>query len=200
MHRYFKNLMISVNHLFWDGIVRVVGREKALVWPRKLGIISKAYHGEVFEGNGCKKLLSEADKLLDPQIYEGHNQYTLVPFVSALKACDKLVNNCFSTKKVNYDVLSSEISNVKKAYEATEMTETLKIHVLLDHLAQCLQFLGRSDGLGIWSEQACESVHHAFLKTWNKYKVNSMVDAEGSFATYAGRLMRAVVEFSSQHI
>lgn len=89
---------------------------------------------------------------------------------------------------------------MKKAYQATEMNETLKVHVLLDHLVQSLLFLGRPDGLGIWTEQAGESVHHFFLKTWDKYRVNCMTDAEGSFVTYAERLMKAVVEFSSQHV
>lgn len=54
-----------VNHLFWEGIEPLVEREKALICHRKLGIISKSYHGEVFEGNGCRKLLAEAEKLLD---------------------------------------------------------------------------------------------------------------------------------------
>ena len=51
-----------VNHLFWNGIVKVVGLEKALLWPKKLSIIHKNYQGEVFEGNQCRRLLREADQ------------------------------------------------------------------------------------------------------------------------------------------
>ncbi|CAH1101844.1 unnamed protein product [Psylliodes chrysocephalus] len=58
------------NHLFWNGIVPAVGREKALIWPSKLKFVAKNYQGEIFEGNACRKLLQESDKLLDPEIYE----------------------------------------------------------------------------------------------------------------------------------
>ena len=36
-----------VNHLFWTGIVSILGREQALKWPAKLNLISKGYHGQV---------------------------------------------------------------------------------------------------------------------------------------------------------
>ena len=37
-----------VNHLFWNGLVPLVGKEKSLLWPKKLNLISKNYHGEIF--------------------------------------------------------------------------------------------------------------------------------------------------------
>lgn len=57
-----------VNHLFWKGLVLLLGRERALMWPKKMNLISKNYHGEVFEGNACRKLLKNADKLFDPDV------------------------------------------------------------------------------------------------------------------------------------
>ncbi|GLV46572.1 hypothetical protein CBL_20877, partial [Carabus blaptoides fortunei] len=56
------------NHLFWNGIVPAVGREKALLWPSKLKLVAKNYQCEIFEGNACQKLLQESDKLLDPYL------------------------------------------------------------------------------------------------------------------------------------
>ena len=61
-------MMGFTNHLFWSGIVKIVGRDRALIWPTKLSIISKNYHGEIFEGNACRKLLKKADKFNDPDI------------------------------------------------------------------------------------------------------------------------------------
>lgn len=61
-----------VNHLFWKGLVPLLGREKALLWPKKLKLIPKNYQGEIFEGNACRKLLKEADRLNDPEIYSYH--------------------------------------------------------------------------------------------------------------------------------
>ena len=36
-----------VNHMFWDGLVPLLGREKALLWPKKnkLHYLQKRYHG-----------------------------------------------------------------------------------------------------------------------------------------------------------
>ena len=74
------------------------------------------------------------------------------------------------------------------------MTETLKFHVLFEHLKNCLYFL-ENNGLELWSEQAGESVHREFLKTWNRYKIHSMNDP-----SYSKKLKKAVVEFSSLRI
>lgn len=43
-----------VNHLFWDGLVPLLGRDKHLVWPKNLKFLPKNYHGEIFEGNACR--------------------------------------------------------------------------------------------------------------------------------------------------
>lgn len=49
-------LMGFVNHVFWKGLVPLLGKDKALLWPTKLKLISKNYHGDAFEGNACRKL------------------------------------------------------------------------------------------------------------------------------------------------
>ena len=51
-------LLGFVNHLFFDGLVPLVGREKALIWPEKLCIVSKGYHGKVFEGTPVEELVA----------------------------------------------------------------------------------------------------------------------------------------------
>lgn len=58
-----------------------------------------------------------------------------------------------------------------------------------------LQFLGGNNGLGLWSEQAGESIHREFLKFWEQYKINVLEDF-----TYAMRLKKAIIAFFSQHI
>ena len=59
-----------VNHLFWKGLVPLLGKEKALMWPKKLNLFSKNYHGDAFERNACRKLLKNADMLEDRDIYK----------------------------------------------------------------------------------------------------------------------------------
>lgn len=187
-------LMGFVNHLFWKGLVPLLGRERALLWPKSLCVISKNYQGEAFEGNACRKLLKHPDELLKSNICGEVGPLKLVPFVSSFKAMDKLVNACFSTRQVNSNC-EKLVKELETAFYSTGVTETLKIHVILKHLSQCLNYLGKS-GLGIWSEQSGEAIHNVFLKNyWNRYKIN-MVDDD----RYLSNLKKAVVEFSSQHI
>lgn len=74
-----------VSHLFWNTLVSLVGREKALLCQKKLKAISKNCQGEIFQGNACRKLLKEADKLLDFEIYKDVGQLPLVPIIFLLK-------------------------------------------------------------------------------------------------------------------
>ena len=101
---------------------------------------------------------------------------------------DKLVNCCFTTKKIGSD-LNKIIKELRKAFLATEVTETLKIHVATRYIQQCLKFLP-GDSLGVWSEQAGESIHREFIKFWDRYKINSIEDEN-----YLKRLKKEVVEF-----
>ncbi|CAH0547031.1 unnamed protein product [Brassicogethes aeneus] len=95
------HIMCFVNHLFWKGLVPLLGRERALLWPKSLCVISKNYHGEAFEGNPCRKLLKHPDELLKSEIFGKVEPLKLVPFIASFKAMDKLVNACFSTRQVD---------------------------------------------------------------------------------------------------
>lgn len=184
-----------VNHIFWKGLVPLLGKEKALTWPRHLKLISKNYHGDSFEGNACRKMLKESDFLFSEEVC-GHigGQLPMVPYVSAFKALDKIVHDCFSNARLGGE-LQKWICDLKKSLAATDVTETLKIHVCLKHLEQSLEFLEQEEGFGIWSEQAGESVHREFLKFWNRRKLNNITDPN-----YCVKLKEAVVDFSSKHI
>lgn len=183
-----------VNHIFWNGLVKIVGRERALLWPKKLKVIPKSYHGEIFEGNACRKLLQNADMLNDQEIYSNFGIFRLQPIISAFKAMNKVVECSFSTKKVNEAILTCNIKELNRTFDATDVSESLKIHVLLNHVEKSVEYLDYS-GLGLWSEQAGESLHREFIKFWNRYKINLMDDP-----SYAVRLRNAVIDFSSKHI
>ena len=45
-----------VNHVFFDGLVNVIGYEKALNFPKLFNAISKHYHGDCFEGTACREI------------------------------------------------------------------------------------------------------------------------------------------------
>ena len=61
-----------VNNLFWNGLIPLLSfLFKALLRPEKLGIFSKNYQGEIFEGNVCREFLINADNLLQKEISSG---------------------------------------------------------------------------------------------------------------------------------
>lgn len=183
------------NHLFWNGLVGLVGKEKALLWPKKLNLISKNYHGDAFEGNACRTLLKEADKLLDPEIYEKVGIYKLIPYVNAFKEMNKIVDCCFTSGKIG-SLLDTHIKNLHYALKSIDkLTETLKIHIILSHIKESLLFIDNNNGLGYWSEQSGESIHRDFMKFWKRYSVTSI-----QHKSYSTQLLKAVVEFSSLHL
>lgn len=184
-----------VNHHFWRGLVPLLGRDKALLWPQSLGLISKSYHGETFEGNACRALLKNADRLDSQTIWGDVGYFAVVPYINAFNNMNKVVHCAFTSKQVG-EGLRSYLDELEKSLVAVEeVSETLKIHVLRCHVMDCLEFLGHNFGLGYWSEQSVESIHREFLLTWKNYQVND-IDSE----SYPGQLFRAVVEFSSLNL
>ena len=68
------------------------------------------------------------------------------------------------------------------------------MHNIIHHFPHAIDYLNGA-GLGIWSEQAGESIHRTFSMFWDKYKIKYIYNP-----AYERNLKRAVVEFSSlQH-
>lgn len=143
-------LMGFVNHYFWKGLVPLLGRDKALQWPKKLNLIAKAYHGECFEGNACRKLLKHADMLNDEEFYKEVGFFKIVPFINVFNSMNKVVDYCFTNHKVGPD-LDQLLEKVYKDLDAItcikDLSITLNIHVLKPHLKECLQFIENNNGL-----------------------------------------------------
>ena len=117
----------------------------------------------------------------------------MTPYITAFKMMDKIVNSCFPLKRLEaIENIRKLITESHKALLATRVSETLKIHVLLQHLYQCLEQIDLKQGLGLWSEQASESAHREFLKFWERRKVNLI-----THISYPQKLKEATLEFSS---
>ena len=98
----------------------------------------------------------------------------MVPFIAGFKAMDKIVTSCFSVRSVGPD-LDKHVNKLKKAFASTGVSTTLKIYIILTHLNHCLLVLDQN-GLGLWSDQAGESIHREFLIYWRRYEINSIDD------------------------
>ena len=107
-------------------------------------------------------------------------------FVSALYAFDALKSSCFSDKV--HDNFQAKLNAFKFSYGLLGFSSgSTKIHIVLDHLDQ---FVERKGALGPYSEQASESVHADWIKTWDFYR------------SYPGedRLMKCVLKYNWKHI
>ena len=81
---------------FWDGLVKEIGIDKPKLWPEKLNLIGKEYHGQIFYGNAWRKLLNNANEILELNAYEA----ILRNYYNAFTAYNNLVANLFSSSKV----------------------------------------------------------------------------------------------------
>ena len=108
---------------------------------------------------------------------------------------DKLVHCCFSVQRDVSEDIDKLVRSLEKAVANTGVTITLKLHVILAHIKECMDFFEYGQGLGAMSEQSGETINHEFDKIWSKYKINTLTDS-----SYPTRLKRAVTEFSSFHL
>lgn len=154
----------------------------ALSWAQACNVERQVTYG--FNGNDCKQLLKKLDVLSQACPKECQK------YVKAYRDFKLVVDSCFS-KDLNPE-FTSNIDNFKKSYIALGISITPKVHCIFEHVKEfCLK---HQVGLGLFSEQAFESVHHEFKLTWNKYLVKE------SHPNYAQKLLRAVCEFNSLHV
>ena len=117
----------------------------------------------------------------------------VTPFIFAFLAMNNLVEVSFWNTKIEWPKLEKCLTHIKKTVKVTGTSETLKIHGAISHFKHGLHFLGNR-GLGLWSEQAGESIHTEFLHYWKRYKINLDED------NYGHSLEKAVIDFSADHI
>ena len=166
--------------------------EMEKVWPESerwldsCSVKKEEYHGGTFAGNESRKLLKNVDRL---EALEPPTQCRKI--ICALKSFNEVVASCFGRElKPNY---LEKISDFKHHYMKIGISVTPKVHAVFYHVAEFCALKGM--GLGPWSEQTGESVHHDFKETWKNFKVN---DLEKDI--YGEQLLKAVCKYNSQHI
>ena len=136
-------------------------------WPKSCNVMAEPMHGGVFNGNGCRKLCKNTD------ILQSQANIQAQPFVAAFKSLDAVVDSCFG--KDLADDFKEHIQAFKVKYldlvKLGLVNVTPKIHTIFHHISEFCDLEGV--GLGRHSEQARESVHCSFSKTFLKYKVGA---------------------------
>lgn len=107
-----------------------------------------------------------------------------------VKRFKTVYEKCFSmTLAPDYD---NALKRFCEKWEELELPASSKYHIVKFHLEQFCSMTGQ--GLGLYNEQASESVHSNFDLTWNRYK------ATKTSSVYDDRLRSAVVDYNSSHI
>ena len=85
-----------------------------------------------------------------------------------------------------------DIKDFEICYRALGISITPKVHILIDHIPMFCE--RKQTSLGPYSEQASESVHSDFRKTWENYKVSP------NNPSFGEKLLRTIVIYNARHL
>ena len=136
------------------------------------------------EGNQCKALLLRAGELAESVPAK------LRSFALALQLFDKVRTSCFG--KVLKPDYQQAIGSFEVKYRELDLTVIPKAHIVFSHVVEFCNKKGQ--GLGVYSEQASESVHHDFAVVWERFS------RELGNPSFGDQLLKAVVKYNSVHL
>jgi hypothetical protein len=135
--------------------------------------------------------MKNLDKL-ETILKECHEEDFGRPFVQALRSFQDILTN-LAQEKVNLDQLKTQIIMFRGNWKSSGMNLTPKVHIVSSHL---YDFVVSKNATNIsqFSEQAHESLHAKFHKTWMKYCVKDVANE-----TYSKQLLRALLDFNGNY-
>ena len=111
-------------------------------------------------------------------------------YVRAFRAFYSVVLSCFGND-INPN-FKRNVKSFRDAYADLSITVTPKIHAVFHHVIEFCDM--RESGLGPYSEQCTESVHHDFNCVWQHFKVSP------SHSDCGTHLLKAVRVYNSRHV
>lgn len=186
------HLMLGAVNTLFAALEKVWGSDKVNEWARLVGVCKEAYHGGQFDGNECRKLLRPESLKKLTALAQGHQG--VLAYVEAFEALNAIIKECFGmyfNPRTDHQAL---VDSFHRKFAALGIRFTPKIHVITHHV---VEFMGAvEDSLGLFSEQAGETVHSKFDKMWKlRFKIRDL-----NHPNYPKSLLRAVGEFSSKRI
>ena len=174
----------TVNHLYnnmeklWPG---------ATAWLDACHVKKQDYHDGAFIGNDCRKLLKKVSVLREMESRPKNTD----KYVEAFESFNKVVGECFGNHLApEYE---ESIQEFASKFKNLKISVTPKIHAVIHHVKEFCDIKGK--GLGQYSEQTSESIHHDFNETWKNYFMKDCTREE-----YAERLLNAVRNYNGLHI
>ena len=151
-------------------------------WLKSCNVKKEDYHGGSFEGNESRKLLKNVQKLREiiPTEYE--------EFANTFEVFNRVVTACYGTNLASD--YKEHIADFRNSYLKLKISVTPKVHAVFWHIIDFCEVFGM--GLGPWSEQCSESIHHDFKATKDRFKDEDHQD-------YGKHLYEAVCMYNGKH-
>ena len=178
------HILIGIVTKIAQGLINAWDSKKFSDWARAQGIDDLTHKSGSLDGNECRKFLRKLDTL---EIILPQN---LHPYIKALRSFENVVQSCFG--QILGPSFKEDIKDFEICYRKLGLSITPKIHILIDHVPVFCERKQKS--LGYFSEQASESVHSDFRKTWENYKVSP------NNPSFGEKLLRAVVIYNARHV
>ena len=86
-----------------------------------------------------------------------------------------------------------KILSFEKSFLKLNVNVTPKIHAILFHIAEFIDYSGC--GLGLFSEQSFEGVHYDFRKHWEVMKINDL-----NHPNFGKKLKTSIKIYNSRHL
>jgi hypothetical protein len=124
-------------------------------WVKFYSVEREAFYGGCFNGNSCRRLLSNIDYLCSI------SPIGCLKYVQCLSSFEKVVTSCFG-KDLDHKYIKI-IETFKNDFLVLNSSVTPKLHAIFFHIPQFCE--KEQKGLGFFCEQASEAVHSDFKKT-----------------------------------
>ena len=189
-------LLRAFNHI-WDNLgkawQRAINATENPAWQFAISVnaVPSTYHGQDFKGDACRRLLKSIDKL------EAAVPPTMgPPFVKCLRDLDTVVVSCFSVAGPPPDYLAYLEAFYQSSSALPNVSFTPTLHGIVEHTRDFFEIWGTEFGLGLYGEQAGESVHFDFE---NRIYTHAYKRPE-CHPEFGPLLLRAVAHYNAIHL
>ena len=154
-------LLRSLNHI-WDSlsvawkVAEDTDEDKAAQFAISVNAVASTYMGHDFKGDACRRLLKSLDKLALVAPPE------LAPYTKCLSCLNEVVSDCFRVAGPSPEYRDKLEAFYQSCIALDDLSFTPTLHGIVDHVADHFEVFGTEFGLGLYGEQAGESVHFDF--------------------------------------
>lgn len=191
------HLLIGIVDKHLQGLEKVFG----LCWVdnflKNVNIVRKSYQGShALEGNQSSMFLKKLPQL-EQAIMQESDQLKVegLPLLQSLRQFRKVQEACFGQYlQEGYEQTIQEFSKMYKSLD--NMTITPKVHIVEHHLSDFFKEMGEAKyGLGWYSEQSFEAMHHDMMQEWERVKIS-----DPNHPDFGPKLLKFVLGYNARHM